>query len=66
MIKIIKKFRKIDANGDGKLSKQELMQGFKEFKNDDTEDVAYALFEQLERQNVDFIDFKGFVSSFLK
>ena len=37
----------------------------KEFQNDDSEEMAKALFDQIDKENIGYIDIKSFVGEFL-
>ena len=56
-------FKMLDADHDGKLSLDELLQGFKQVLPEMTEDEARKLFERADIDNSGFIDYSEWISA---
>jgi calcium-dependent protein kinase len=60
--KLAKIFKDIDVNGDGKLSKEEIMNGFdKYFNKTMNEEEVDKMFESVDTDNSGFIDYSEFI-----
>ena len=63
--KALKEFIKLDANGDGLLSKEEIITGLKTLSIPVDEKEASRLFTNIDRKNAGVIEYKDFLEAFV-